>query len=448
MRQPGRIGRFAVGLGAMVLGLGAVPAISGAVAGAAPTVTRPIPPPFRVSITETAFVPDDITVAAGQTVEFQNDASTARSVVADDTSFDSGPIPPGGRFVLAIPTATSVAIHAGGVTPALTGQINVGQLVFSGAPTDRWWGSIPANVPPAPIIDVQPRWGFDASRTRALVSFTDAATVNDANAALAASNLTIVGGFPQFRIVAVEVADSGTPGDFAALDTALATLRANPAVRAAVYEFGLSDGDSIPRPVSPDPGVGLENPPVVTDTWPIFRQPAEFSSLACWLHGREPRSRLLCFRPHSSGFARPHSGQPRSSLAGHTAVSLGLMNTGGNAGGAISPYLTPLLSDLIARQYGADMGWRLALAVAGVIVFAGGGLWLFIHPAKRVEKNAASASGNVAGVTRKADKPVSITALETFRSGPLPGGSTPGRAASSQQASGYSGRHHQVFGRT
>ncbi len=70
----------------------------------------------------------------------------------------------------------------------------------------------------------------------------------------------------------------------------------------------------------------------------------------------------------------------------------GLMNTGGNAGGAISPYLTPLLSDLIARQYGADMGWRLALAVAGVIVFAGGGLWLFIHPAKPAEKNAGPES--------------------------------------------------------
>ena len=57
----------------------------------------------------------------------------------------------------------------------------------------------------------------------------------------------------------------------------------------------------------------------------------------------------------------------------------GLMNTGGNAGGAISPYLTPFLSDLIARQYGANVGWRLALALAGVIVFAGGGLWWFVH---------------------------------------------------------------------
>jgi MFS transporter, ACS family, D-galactonate transporter len=67
----------------------------------------------------------------------------------------------------------------------------------------------------------------------------------------------------------------------------------------------------------------------------------------------------------------------------------GLMNTGGNAGGAISPYLTPFLSDLIARQYGADVGWRLALAVAGIIVFAGGGLWLFVHPPRQDETGAA-----------------------------------------------------------
>jgi MFS family permease len=66
----------------------------------------------------------------------------------------------------------------------------------------------------------------------------------------------------------------------------------------------------------------------------------------------------------------------------------GLMNTGGNAGGAISPYLTPLLSDLIARQSGAEAGWRIALGVAGIIVFGGGGLWVFVHP-PREEGNAS-----------------------------------------------------------
>ena len=61
----------------------------------------------------------------------------------------------------------------------------------------------------------------------------------------------------------------------------------------------------------------------------------------------------------------------------------GLMNTGGNAGGAISPYLTPFLSKLIARQSGADAGWRIALALAGIIVFAGGAIWVFVRPPEK-----------------------------------------------------------------
>jgi MFS family permease len=67
-------------------------------------------------------------------------------------------------------------------------------------------------------------------------------------------------------------------------------------------------------------------------------------------------------------------------------TAAGLMNTGGNAGGAISPYLTPLLSELLAERYGPDLGWRLGMAVAGIIVFAGGALWWVIHPSVQVDK--------------------------------------------------------------
>jgi ACS family glucarate transporter-like MFS transporter len=73
------------------------------------------------------------------------------------------------------------------------------------------------------------------------------------------------------------------------------------------------------------------------------------------------------------------------------ATAAGLMNTGGNAGGAISPYLTPLLSGIAAQHYGPDVGWRLGLAVAGIIVFVGGGLWWSIHPAKQFGKPSDTA---------------------------------------------------------
>jgi MFS family permease len=61
-------------------------------------------------------------------------------------------------------------------------------------------------------------------------------------------------------------------------------------------------------------------------------------------------------------------------------TAAGLMNTGGNAGGTLSPYLTPLLSGFFAQQYGADSGWRLGLALAGVVPIVGAALWWGVDP--------------------------------------------------------------------
>jgi MFS transporter, ACS family, D-galactonate transporter len=61
-------------------------------------------------------------------------------------------------------------------------------------------------------------------------------------------------------------------------------------------------------------------------------------------------------------------------------TAAGLMNTGGNAGGTLSPYFTPLISGFFQAHYGADSGWRLGLAIAGVVVIAGAGLWWGVRP--------------------------------------------------------------------
>lgn len=63
---------------------------------------------------------------------------------------------------------------------------------------------------------------------------------------------------------------------------------------------------------------------------------------------------------------------------GGTAAAL--MNTGGNAGGTLSPYLTPLMSLYFAEHYGPDLGWRLSLGIAGVIVAAGAAFWWGVDP--------------------------------------------------------------------
>jgi MFS family permease len=58
-----------------------------------------------------------------------------------------------------------------------------------------------------------------------------------------------------------------------------------------------------------------------------------------------------------------------------------LMNAGGNFGGTLSPWILPLLGTLFANHYGDDVGWRLSLSVAGVVVIIGAALWWGIHPA-------------------------------------------------------------------
>ncbi len=55
----------------------------------------------------------------------------------------------------------------------------------------------------------------------------------------------------------------------------------------------------------------------------------------------------------------------------------GVMNTGANIGGAISPSLTPWLA--------AEWGWSVALCTAAAIAALGGLMWLRIDPARKLE---------------------------------------------------------------
>jgi len=54
----------------------------------------------------------------------------------------------------------------------------------------------------------------------------------------------------------------------------------------------------------------------------------------------------------------------------HAGTLSGLMNTGANVGGAISPVLTPWIA--------AHWGWPISLATAGLVAFTGAVLWLRI----------------------------------------------------------------------
>ena len=58
----------------------------------------------------------------------------------------------------------------------------------------------------------------------------------------------------------------------------------------------------------------------------------------------------------------------------HAGTLSGLMNTGANLGGALSPTLTPWIA--------AHWSWPASFAVAGLVALVGAALWLWIDPGK------------------------------------------------------------------
>jgi ACS family glucarate transporter-like MFS transporter len=64
----------------------------------------------------------------------------------------------------------------------------------------------------------------------------------------------------------------------------------------------------------------------------------------------------------------------------HAGALSGLMNTGANLGGALSPSLTPWMA--------AQWGWPIALAVAGAVALVGAVLWLKIDPQRQWTANS------------------------------------------------------------
>ncbi len=64
-----------------------------------------------VSIKNFAFSVGTLTVASGTTVTWTNNDGTTHTVTADDNSFDSGNIPPGGTFSHKFTSAGTVAYH-------------------------------------------------------------------------------------------------------------------------------------------------------------------------------------------------------------------------------------------------------------------------------------------------------------------------------------------------
>ncbi|MCL4534081.1 MAG: PKD domain-containing protein, partial [Bacteroidetes bacterium] len=204
------------------------------------------PPPAAVSITASGFQPPLVTIQVGQSVSWTNDSGSAQSVTADSGLFDSGNMPLGAGFSIAL--AIPGDHHYKSTTnPSLTGVVRVAPLGLEGPGSDLANNHIP-NLAFAPVdsndLSPYPPFALTASRTRLLLRFTSTATVAQANAALTAAGVVIIGGQPKTGILLVAAPDSA---DFTALEAARASLRANPAVSSAAMDLEETLA-ALPRP--------------------------------------------------------------------------------------------------------------------------------------------------------------------------------------------------------
>src|SRR5262245_22654119 len=71
-----------------------------------------------------AFVPDSLDVSVGTTVTWINSDSTSHTSTSDVTAWNSGTLPPGGRFSFAFQTAGTFRYHCA-IHPGMVGTISV-----------------------------------------------------------------------------------------------------------------------------------------------------------------------------------------------------------------------------------------------------------------------------------------------------------------------------------
>lgn len=216
-------------------------------------VDRVIPNTFEVVLTAEGFEPAQITVVPGQSIAIRNGAGVPRSISSGDATIASGPVGPGQTFVLALPTPRTVTVSDDAV-PAHEASITVGLLALTGDPNSSANAAIADQDAPVRPVMIHPTLGLEVTRNRILLAFTPQATVDQANAALDAAELTIVGGNRDGQLLVVDLADPGGTG-IAHMQAALDVLRSSPGVRTAAFDVSLDPNTALPRPADPDPGL-------------------------------------------------------------------------------------------------------------------------------------------------------------------------------------------------
>jgi len=101
------------------------PAPSPSPAPAPGTASSAVSIPVNAStLTNTAFAPDAVDVAAGSMVTWTNTDGVAHTSTSDARVWDSGIVPPGGQFSVAFPTAGTFQYHCA-IHPGMIGTVVV-----------------------------------------------------------------------------------------------------------------------------------------------------------------------------------------------------------------------------------------------------------------------------------------------------------------------------------
>ena len=91
----------------------------------APSASTPVSIPLGAStLGNRAFAPDQVDIAVGGTVTWTNTDSITHTTTADQGSWDSGSVAPGGKFSSTYSTAGTFPYHCA-IHPGMVGTITV-----------------------------------------------------------------------------------------------------------------------------------------------------------------------------------------------------------------------------------------------------------------------------------------------------------------------------------
>lgn len=126
---------------------------------ALPAGIRAASPDGNISIVEGAYTPATLTIDQHATVFWHNDGTSKHSVIADDGSFDSGPLSPGDVFGNVFDVAGTFTYHDANDPSGMQGTIIVTPVAATPVPTGPTPppGTLPPNFhTPVPIATDAP----------------------------------------------------------------------------------------------------------------------------------------------------------------------------------------------------------------------------------------------------------------------------------------------------